>query len=109
MPDCRLLSRTTALAWHSYSLTCSHILKLGCQRQSRQAPVVDDTSADSDKADNGYILVYSKTDDSKVKNRRLPCFYCGEFVLQMNCHLLQKHGEETLVTAVSVSTTHNVT
>ena len=68
MPDCGLLSTTTALAWHSYSLTCSHILELGCQRQSRQAPVVDDTSADSDKADNGNILVYSKTDDSKVKS-----------------------------------------
>jgi len=67
----------------------------------------DCTNDDSGPADNDAasaqeditIHISAKDHNSRVKNRKLPCFYCDQFLFQMSRHLVRKHHEEPAVAA----------
>ena len=67
------------------------------------AVTIDDPNPGSCTSGNCNILIYTKDANTKGKNRKLPCFYCGIFVYQMNRHLLRKHGNEPQVAAASAN------
>ena len=67
------------------------------------AVTIDDPNPGSSTSGNCNILIYTKDANTKGKNRKLPCFYCGIFVYQMNRHLLRKHGNEPQVAAASAN------
>lgn len=50
------------------------------------------------------LVVYNKSLHGKGKNRKIPCYYCDQFVYQMPRHLQRKHSDETQVAAVLANT-----
>ena len=45
------------------------------------------------------IHISAKDHNARTKNRKLLCFYCDQFMFQMNRHLCRKHHEEPAVAA----------
>ena len=44
------------------------------------------------------VTIYQK-EDGKSRNRKIPCFYCGEILFNMKRHLITKHSDENEVMA----------
>ena len=51
------------------------------------------------------VVINTAVTLKKSKNRKLPCFFCGQFVFHMSRHLSRKHSEEPLVAAALAKTT----
>jgi len=65
----------------------------------------DSAVSETSEADHHQagITLYCSSGRGKDKHRKLPCYYCGEFVYKMPRHLQRKHSFETSVAAVLAS------
>jgi len=50
--------------------------------------------ANENNMNKSCIHISSKNEDSKVKNRRLPCFFCDKFFYHMIRHIQRQHDDE---------------